>query len=249
MFNESLNLFLKETKYCDCGNPLIKNKAIEITKGYINNRDKAVALFNYVRDNILYKFDYWNLKASNTLRKGYGMCTNKNNLLIAMLRAVGIPAGYGILEVKAREYFGPIMLNFFKKRISEESVHIYTQVYLGDKWVKCDPSTDKILSEKTAYFNYSTELVYWNGINDALDKILSQHIISNSGPFDNIDSKLDKKPKNVTFLKMRLANLYLDFLRTYDKRFNNYEDREKGFLSCLKKKNLFLYLYFKTQIH
>ena len=246
MFNESL--FLKETKYCDCGNPLIENKALEITKGCISNKDKAVALFNYVRDNILYKFNYWNLKASTTLKQGYGMCTNKNNLLTAMLRAVGITAGYGILKVKSREYFGPLMLNFFKKMMSEESTHIYTQVYLGDKWVKCDPSTDKILSEKTAYFNYSTELVQWDGINDAMDRILPHHIISDSGPFDNIDSKLDKKPKNVTFFKLRLANLYVDFLRTYDKRFDDSGDIERNFLSWLKTRDLFLWLYLKAQV-
>ncbi|MDD5610537.1 MAG: transglutaminase-like domain-containing protein [Candidatus Omnitrophica bacterium] len=249
MLNEELGSYLKQTKYCDSAEPLIKNTAIKITQGFANDKDKAVALFNYVRDNILYKFDYWNLKASSTLKKSYGMCTNKNNLLIAMLRAVNIAAGYGILQVRAREYFGPIMLDFFKKRISEESVHIYTQVYLGNKWIKCDPSTDKSLSEKTAYFNYSTELVRWNGFNDAMDKILPEHIISDSGPFDCIDSKLDKKPKNVTFFKIRLANLYLDFLRAYDKRFNNYKERETAFLSWLKGRDLFLYLYLKIQVH
>lgn len=245
MLNANLEDFLKETKYCNYSNPLLKERAIEVTKPYSNDSQKAIALFNYVRDNILYKFNYWNIKASDTLKDGYGMCTNKNNLLIAMLRAINIPAGYGILKVKAKEYFGPIMLDFFRNKISEESVHIYTQAYLSNTWIKCDPSTDKALSEKTAYFNYSTELVSWNGSNHAMDRILPKHIIDDTGPFYDIDANLDKKPKSLSFIKIWSANIYLDFLRKSHRQFNNYNERESAFLSWLKKKNLLLYLYFR----
>lgn len=237
--------FLKSTKYCDSDNPEIRNIAINLTKQYKHERDKAVVLFNFVRDNILYKFDFWNLKASDTLKKKSGMCTNKNNLLIACLRAINILAGYGILKVKAREYFGPIMIDFFRNKISETSVHIYTQVYLNNRWVKCDPSTDRNLSEKTSYFNYSTELINWNGISNAMDKILPEHIDDDEGPFDNVDENLDKKPKNITYFKIKLANLYLHFLRTTDEYFKDYEHREKAFLKWLRKKNYFYYLYIK----
>ena len=247
MLIQELGNFLKETTYCNCNNPIIKDFAIKLCYKYSNEKDKAVMLFNYVRDNIPYKFDYWNLKASDTLKKGYGMCTNKNNLLIALLRSVNIPTGYGILRVKARDYFGEIMLDFFKNKIAEESIHIYTQVYINNKWIKCDPSTDKYLSEKTAYFNYSTELVLWDGYHDAMDKILPQHIISDTGPFYNIDDRLQKKPKNMNFIKMAAANMYLDFLRLQNSKFSDYKDREKKFLSWLLRRNPLFYLYFKLE--
>ncbi len=241
-----IDKFLEATKYCDVNNPLIQDAAIHITAKFNNNREKSVALFNYVRDNILYKFDHWNVKASQTLKKGYGMCTNKNNLFIAMLRAIGIPAGYGILDVKAREYFGPIMLSFFKDKIAEKSVHIYSQVYLNDKWIKCDSSTDKILSDRTAYFNYTTELVHWDGYNDAMDKILPEHILTDTGVFSNIDERLGKKPRNITFMKISIGNLYLDFLRQHSQPFKDEKDKESRFLSWLRSKNPIFYLYFKT---
>jgi len=236
--------FLRETKYCDYSHPLIQATALKITKKIKGDKERAIALFNYVRDNFPYTFDYWGIKASETLKKGYGMCTNKNNLFIALLRAVNIPAGYGILRVKAREYFGPIMLDRYKSKVSEVSKHIYSYAYLNNRWVKCDPSTDKELSEKTSYFNYTTELVVWDGKNDAMDNIDPKHIINDKGPFWCIDRGLRKPFRNLSSLKIKMWNLYIRFLRTYDKRFTHRKEIERDFLRWVKKKHFFYYILF-----
>ena len=234
--------FLTETSYCDCSDASIKQVSLRTVKNCTGEKEKAIALFHFVRDNIKYGFDYWNIKASETLAKGYGMCTNKSNLLISMLRSCDIPAGYGILRVNAKEYFGPIMLPFFKSRVSENSVHIYSCVYLNKKWVKCDPSTDLELSRKTSSFNYTTQLVEWDGEHDAMDRIAPHHIIEDRGISPNIDDMLNKKPKKFTRSTLKLANLYLEFLRTHKDVFRSAEEIEQKFMNWVSHKSLSLYM-------
>lgn len=240
----NLNDFLQETRYCDCNNFEIKNLAYELTKHCSSDTEKAIILFEHVRDNILYGFGEWSKKASVTLGERKGMCTNNANLLIALLRSIGIPSGYGIMRVDTKEYFGPIMLSMFKDLVSRESVHIYTYVYLNDKWVKCDPSVDKFLSEKTSYFSPTTELLVWNGLDDRVDNINPKYIYNDEGPFANIDDRLDKKPRNSTMNAIKVGNLYLDFLRENPINIDNVEQLEPMFLSWLRKKYPVFYMSF-----
>jgi len=233
--------YLKETRYCDFKNLVIQSKVNEIIKNCKDEREKAVKLFLWVRDNIKYAFDFWNRKASQTLKKGFGMCTNKTNLLVAMLRAAKSPAGYGILRVNAQEYFGPIMLPMFKDKVSTDSVHIYCYVNLDGKWIKCDPSTDKELSEKTSYFNYSTILVGWDGTKDEIDRIAPEHIYEDLGLFPNIDDRLEVKPKLFNKFKLKLGNYYIQFLRETKDHFSDVADIEPKFLQWLKRRH---YLFF-----
>lgn len=234
--------YLKETRYCDFNNPVIQTKVKKIIEDSKDERDKAVKLFLWVRDNIKYAFDFWNKKASQTIKQGYGMCTNKSNLLVAMLRAAKIPAGYGILRVNAQEYFGPIMLPMFKNKVSTDSVHIYCYVNLGGKWTKCDPSTDKELSEKTSYFNYSTILVGWDGTRDEIDRIAPEHIYEDLGLFPNIDDRLEVKPKLFNKYKLKLGNYYIQFLRETREHFTNVTEIQPKFLQWLKRRHYFFFI-------
>jgi len=240
----NLNEFLQETRYCDYNNPMFKGLAYELTKHCSSDTERVVALFEYVRDNILYGFGEWGKKASTTLEEKRGMCTNSANLLVALFRSIGIPSGYGIMRVDTKEYFGPIMLSMFKDLVSKESVHIYTYVYLNNRWVKCDPSVDKFLSEKTSHFTPTTELLVWNGLNDRVDNIDLKYIYSDLGPFSNIDDKLDKKPRGSTKNAIKIGNLYLDFLRENTIKIDDTGQLQPMFLSWLRNKYPIFYMSF-----
>ena len=235
--------FLKETKYCDFNNLKIKELAFDITKNINDDKNKAIALFYYVRDSILYRVGNWNKKASETLLEGKGVCTSKSNLLIALLRSSGIPAGYGVMRVKGKEYFGNIVPLFFRDKIGKESIHIYVYVYLNNRWIKCDPSDDKRFSENTSYFNPQSKLVDWNGENDAILNLNPNHILEDSNVLDNIDDIICKEPKNAKGIILNLGNLYIDFLRWNDKRINNLDELDFLFKKWLKKNHI-LYYYF-----
>lgn len=227
--------FLRETEYCDFKKPEILELSQKLTSGFDNQKDKAVALFYWVRDNIHYRVGLWTRKASETLAERSGACTNSANLLVALLRASNIPAAYGVMRVDGQEFFGPINISSLKKRISKSSVHIYAQVYLNGKWIKCDPSTDVYLSQKTSYFNPQSKLVNWEGENDAMLNLDPAHILEDKNLLSNIDKIIVKKPKTGKAIGIKIANLYIKFLRNNEKIIKHPSELEPLFRSWLKK--------------
>ncbi|TET12664.1 MAG: transglutaminase domain-containing protein, partial [Dehalococcoidia bacterium] len=89
--------YLKPTNVIDCDTESIGEKARLVTEGLESDREKAVALYYFVRDQIKqnpyapcqFLEDY---KASSTLERGHGFCQHKAVLLVALARAAGIPA-------------------------------------------------------------------------------------------------------------------------------------------------------------
>jgi len=150
-------------------------------------------MFYWVRDNVLYRVGLWNVTAAETLAIREGTCTNKSNLLVALLRARGIPAGYGVMKVYGQKYFGPVAIPMLNRLVSKVSTHVYVAVYLDDKWIKCDPSDDKKLCSKTSHFNYTTTIVDWDGVNNAELNLNQDHIISDDFPIASIDNIMIKK--------------------------------------------------------
>ena len=243
--NSELKEFLVRTPYCDFGQPSIQKIAIDFkNKNFSNQTDLAVALFYFVRDSILYRVGLWQMKASETLFEGSGTCTNKVNLLVALLRACGIPAGYGVMKVKGKEYFGPVMLDLFRNHVGSASTHIYSYVFLGGRWLKCDPSDDKIFSARTSYFNPPSKLVDWDGQSDAPLNLHPEHILEDRGPLSNIDEVIAKRPRNAKGIFLTLGNLYVQFLRQNDVKINNATELAPLFGQWLKKEYFWYYLFF-----
>ena len=242
---DNLNLFLKETKYCNFNNKKIKQLAFEITKGAKSEKDKAITLFYYVRDSILYRVGHWNRKATETLVERKGVCTSKSNLLVALLRSLNIPSGYGVMEVRGDEYFGPIVPDFLKDKISKKSVHVYACVYLNNVWIKCDPSDDKKLSISTSHLNPQSKLVDWDGESDAMLNLNPGHILKDNSPLADIDYLISKKSRNSNYFVVKAGNLYIDFLRNSNK-LSDLEQTKSLFKSWLKKRHIIFYLLFLT---
>ena len=238
MTDQDLKIFLHESEYCDFKHPEILKLAYEVTSGCKDQKDKAVALFNWVRDNIYYRVGLWNKKASETLAERGGSCSNKANLLVSLLRSIGIPSGYSVMRVKGQEFFGAITPPTLKKRISKSSVHIFAQAYLNGKWIKCDPSADIKLSEKTSHFNPQSMLVQWDGEHDAIQNLDKDHILEEKNLLSNIDSMIGKKPRTGKGITVEIANLYIKFLRESPKILTRPAELEVLFESWLKKYSL-----------
>jgi len=247
MNREELLPFLNETKYCNFNNPEIKKIVQGITKSCNSEKEKIIALLKWVKENIKFEFSYWGMNAVQTLKKGSGMCTNKSNLLIAFLRALRIPAGYGILRVKTTEFYGSLMCPFFKKLVSPKSVHIYAGVFLNGKWIRCDPSVDselaRVLEKKTPFAEFS-------GF-DLREKEIKKikGILGKKEFLANIDRELDKPPRKLKEKVLELLNQYLLFLRkneTFIKNLRKPEEIEKEFMEWLKNENSSLFNFFES---
>ena len=130
--NEELAQFLKSTVYIQAEHPAIQAKAIEVLDGETNAWKSAEKLCRWVYKNIRDK----NLKigfgsALQTLESLEGDCTEHTVLMIAMARAVGIPARVCAGLVFQRDAF---------------YYHFWPEVYVG-KWVAMEPTLGQIQAD------------------------------------------------------------------------------------------------------
>ena len=95
---EDTELYLNSSIPIDCNYPTINKKSLNLTKSCQTEIEKVKCLFEFVRDEISHSFDIQNSEvtyvASDVLEKGNGICFSKSHLLAAMVRSVGIPAGF-----------------------------------------------------------------------------------------------------------------------------------------------------------
>ena len=138
-----LEPYLIESNNCQVTNPEIIALANRLTSGLTSQWDKAVAIFNYVRDTISYGYYYdTHYGALGTLHSKVGNCVDQSHLSIALYRAVGLPARYvhGKCVFSSGNAYG----------------HVWTQVLIGDTWVASDTiSTGNSLGRVTNWNNYN----------------------------------------------------------------------------------------------
>lgn len=127
--------------------------------------DKAVALYYWVRDSIIYNpyavgTTRESLKATTTLDAGEGWCVPKAVLLAALCRAVAIPARVGFADVRNH-------LSTERMRATMKTdvffFHGYCSIYLNQHWVKATPAFNNTLCEK-----FGLMPLEFDGINDSL---------------------------------------------------------------------------------
>lgn len=117
--------YLNSTKNCQVNDAKIKSLVNSLTKGLSNAIDKAKAIFDYVRDNIVYDYYYNSHKgALNTLTSKSANCVDQSHLLVSMFRTAGLKARY----VHGKCNFGDGTYG-----------HVWSQVLIGNIWVVADP--------------------------------------------------------------------------------------------------------------
>jgi DNA-binding protein len=204
--------FLLETKYCDINDPEIINITKDITRK-CNGDDicSAIQIFDWVRDRIKYSFDFWNIKASETLKKKSGMCANKANLQIAMLRSVGIPAGYMVLRIN-KDAIRAIATDELYEKSSDIIIHVYCCVMLNGNWIGADASVDRDLYDSAYIYIPGWDHVEWNGRDHI--HLPDNYIVDVSGPFASIDEYMDMPHRFMTDEIVYRSNCFIDELRT-----------------------------------
>ena len=203
--------FLAGTKYCDVDNAEIQKQTEKLLSSCGDDVHSAVRIFNWVRDKVKYSFDFWNVKASETMRKMSGMCANKANLQIAMLRAAGIPAGYAMLRIR-KEAIRTIANDEIYGKSSDVIMHIYCCVMLNGQWISADATVDRELYE-AAYLDVPNwEYLSWDGRNHF--RISSSYIVEDMGLRSNIDEYMDMPHRFLTDDVIRRANNHIERLKS-----------------------------------
>ena len=128
--------FLESTYYVDYTAPIIIQKAKELFLEDMTDVEKAEMAFYFVRDEIPHSFDcdttIVTARASEVLEYKTGICHAKSNLLAALLRSQGIPAGFRYQHLTLAE---DDSLGY--------CLHCYNAVFLEGKWIELDARGNK----------------------------------------------------------------------------------------------------------
>jgi hypothetical protein len=127
--SEDLENYLINTKNAPTNNAQIIALAKELTNGKTTDLEKAIAIFNYVRDKIAYN-SYLNTiyGAIGSINKKVGNCVDMSHVIIALSRAINLPSRY----VHGTCYF---------PRSSKWIGHVWVEIYIDGKWVVADATS------------------------------------------------------------------------------------------------------------
>ncbi len=163
----NFDIYLQPTKFFDFNKKFVRDKAFKITEGLETEKEKAIALFYWVRDEIKYNMLAYNpsikanFKASVTLKRKNGFCVSKSILLSTFARAIGIPARIHLVDL-INHKISQKVIDFMDTNVMH--YHGYSELYLNNKWVKLTPSFD----QKTAIKGGFIPMVEFDGENDAV---------------------------------------------------------------------------------
>ncbi|MDE6356861.1 MAG: transglutaminase-like domain-containing protein [Clostridia bacterium] len=167
----------------------------------LNEFDKIGAIYDYVQNKILLGYNkYDNLTATQVLADGIGQCNTKATLIMALLRAAGVPCrlhGTKVTKVFQRSLMPKIMAKLAPPFI----VHTWAEVYYNGKWLSLEGViTDKAYitglqklnpEYKGEFFDYAVAVkdfsnlqIDWKGENTTVQQ---QAVVEDLGVFETPD--------------------------------------------------------------
>lgn len=157
--------YLSPTTHIDSQHPHIIAFAQTTTQHLTTPVEQAVAIYETVRDQILYDpytldLTPQHIKASITLARGRGYCIEKSMVMAAACRAVGIPARLGFANVRNHLATPKFIAHL---RTDVFVFHGYVSLWLNEKWVKATPVFDRAICQK-----FGVPTLDFDGQNDAI---------------------------------------------------------------------------------
>lgn len=161
----TLQSYQQATDLIDANHPDVRRFAERVTAGRTDDRQRAVRIYYAVRDGWRYNpyrisFEPGALRASRILARPEGHCIDKAVIMIAALRAAGIPARLCLARVCnhiATERLEAVL------GTNELVPHGYVEVRLNGKWVKATPAFNRELCERLG-----VAPLEWDGWQDSL---------------------------------------------------------------------------------
>lgn len=177
---------IQETTFCDFNHPAISSLAEKLASGETTPRKITQSVFKHVRDHIRFGFDIVQVKASETLAKGYGVCWNKALLEVALLRKNKIPARLAYNPVK-RDFMRPAMGDAIQT-LPETMNHCFAQVRLDGEWIAIDATLDEATYHKLFAPHHVAWGIDWNGKEDV--RLYTENIAGPVDFFEDIDAAI-----------------------------------------------------------
>ncbi len=201
--------YLIGTGFCDTAHPEIIKESRRLVRRKATDREKATAIFDFVRNEVKYRFDYPARRASEVLAARQGNCFNKATLQTALLRAAEVPAGYGVLLIN-RDVFEPLLPPDIFALVNQPTVHVYTCCWLTDRWVAADATLDPAVFHKIYRARPGWSLPAWDGAADC--RMDPRHVTEDQGVYANIDLYLKNPPRFWDDRLLARANAHVETL-------------------------------------
>lgn len=129
-----MNRYLNSSKLLDYQEDAIQGLIRKKNWSTLPPMERIKAIYNFVRDDIYFGYNCSDeLPASQILRDGYGQCNTKATLLMALLRATGIPNRiHGFTIDKALQKGALTGISYW---LSPKNIlHSWVEVYYDDRW-------------------------------------------------------------------------------------------------------------------
>lgn len=126
--------YLKATPLLDLDHPRIKELIHQKDWNRLDEVEKVKQIYNFVRDEIKFGYNTCDtINASEVLTDGYGQCNTKATLLMALLRAVGIPNRLHGFTIDKKLQKGA--LDGIWYALSPDNIlHSWVEVLVHDNW-------------------------------------------------------------------------------------------------------------------
>lgn len=156
----------------------------------ITNKDKAIEIYNYVRDQWYYSPLRISLieadsLASNLVKRKKAHCIDKSIILITILKAADIPARIGLAKIK-NHFTMEQIVQFLGTDVLVP--HGYVELFLENKWVKATPTFNKSLCDKlnvhVLEFNGEEDSIFQEYYVEGTNQFVEY--IEDYGTFDNL---------------------------------------------------------------
>ncbi|NOU52664.1 transglutaminase family protein [Pseudoalteromonas sp. JBTF-M23] len=130
--------YLSDTHLLDFKHPTIQ--ALINEQGWLDiERYNALQdIYHFVKDDVVFGYSAHDiLKASDVLKDGYGQCNTKGTLLMALLRAVGIPCRLQGFTISNNLKSG-VMPKWILLFAPKEIIHSWVEVFIEGQWLELE---------------------------------------------------------------------------------------------------------------
>lgn len=141
--------YLSPTYFFDFESEEIQAIVSEFKDPSLSQKEIAIGLYTKVRDH--WRYDPYNLsfnkekyRASEIAKRSKGHCVDKSIILIACLRAMGIPARIHLAKVKNHIAVDRLIEKFGSNELTP---HGMVDAFIANKWLKLSPTFNASLCE------------------------------------------------------------------------------------------------------
>ena len=152
--------YLEDTIIVDWQTPAVMDCARTLVEGVPGGSEQIEAVFTFVRDEISQSLDVETdalpCNASEVLQAGTGLSYAKSHLLAALLRARGVPAGFGYQRIRD------------DKTASGYALHGFVVSWFSEilRWVALDPRGNTPLLRSEFCTDWPPNLAHWPDVEE-----------------------------------------------------------------------------------